>query len=223
MAEAKLMPQKDRIELRRIMKARFEILQEQLGQREQEIRSAIQADIEKQHEAAVKEAQRKAAALAAKAAKIDRKVVEFKSKIEEEAATLKAESEALEVEMREQGVAPYGDQYYTRRNGSYPALMLNDDRWYDSEKFLTVTKEWRPEGLSNKVQKAYSKIAQQAGLHKLDLRMKELELSEELAIGALGSDEAKTFLTKVPTIDNLLPAPNVKALKNGKVAVEVLD
>lgn len=218
-----VMSQKDRIELRRIMKARFELLQEQLGQREREIRNAIQADIEAQHAAAVKEAERKARALATKAAKIDRRVTEFKAKIEEEAAQLKAESEALEAEMKDQGVVPHDDGYYARRNGTIPALRLNDERWYDSEKFIVVTKDWRPDDLNSKVSKAYRQITMQAGLHKLDLRMKELELSEELAIGALGSTEAKDFLRKVPTIDTLLPAPSKKSLKKAEQVVVTIE
>lgn len=223
MAESKLMPQKDRIELRRIMRARFEILGEQLGQREQEIRTGIQAEIEAQHAASVKEAQKKARAFETKAAKIDRKVTEFRAKIEEEAQLLKAEAEEFQAEMRGKGVVPYGDGYYHTRNGQMPAVVVNSDRWYDGERFFIVAKEWRPEDLNSKVQKAYNEIAQEAGLHKLDLRMKELELSEELAIGALGSDEAKDFLTKVPTIDNLLPAPTKKALKKAEtVAGEVV-
>lgn len=217
----KLMTGKDRIELRRIMKARFEILSEQLSQREMEIRNALQADIEAQHATAVKEAAKHARLLALKASKIDRKVAEFKAKIEEEAASLKAESESLEETMKEKGVVPYGDTYYTRRNGSYPALMLNEERWYDSNQFMTVTKDWRPEGLVDKVNRAYAEIAQQAGLHKLDLRMKELELSEDLAINALASDDAKDFLKRVPTIDNLLPAPSKKTLKKAEVAPDI--
>lgn len=218
--DERVMPQKDRIELRRIMKARFEILSEQLGQRENEIRNQIKADIESEFASSVKEAQKRARVFETRAVKIDRKVAEFKAKIEEEAALLKSEAAEFQAEMKEKGVQPTGDGYY-HREAVLPAVLVNDDRWYDGERFITVIKDWKPENLGKRVNDAYQAIAREAGLHKLDLRMKELELSEELAIGALSSEEAKGFLGKVPTIDNLLPAPSKKALKKAEVAVTV--
>lgn len=219
MADEKVMPQKDRIELRRIMKARFEILAEQLGQRENEIRTKIKSDLEAEHKAVVKEAERKARALEAKAAKLDRKVVEFRAKVEEEAIALAAEAEAIQSDLADKGVQPINNGHYYREEVP-PMLAVNADRWYDGQRFVTVIKQFQPIDLNKKVTAAYNVIAQEAGLHKLDLRMKELELSEELAIGALGSEEAKGFLAKVPTIDNLLPAPSKKALKQVAATVE---
>jgi hypothetical protein len=174
----KLMSQRDRGELRRILKARFELLHQQLMQRQHEVSNRIEEQIRKESESAIKEAQRKAAAIQKKAAKL-----------EEEAAQLVAD-------MHAKGVHP-GDGRYHHDN--HTLLQIN------------FTERWSPIDLNKKVQAAYKKVTEQAGVHKIDLRLQQLQLEEELAISALGSDEAKAFLDKVPDIDKLLPM-------NGNVA-----
>lgn len=180
----KLMSQRDRQELRRILRARFELLHAQVYQREQELQRRIEAEIRTEHEAQMKAAQKKAERLQAKAEK------------------LLAEAEEIETEMAAQGVVP---GYGGRRSG-YPLFTY------------TIQSEWQPVDLQGKIKRAYSEITEAAGYHKIDLRLQELQLEEELAIGALGSDEAKQFLNKVPTIDTLLPLDDasVKALAKGE-------
>lgn len=171
MSEIKPMTQKDRSELRRILKARFELLHQQLRQRKQEVENSLEAKIRAEHEDAIKKAVKKTDAFRKKL-----------QKIEDEARELTAEMKTL-------GIVP------------------GQGRGYYSENFFSYSLEtsWSPIDLQKKIQAAYKKIAEQAGLHTMDLNMQQLELEEELAIGALGSDEAKGFLTKIPNIDKLLP------------------
>lgn len=172
MAEQKLMNQKDRAELRRILKARYEILHQQLSQRQQEVQNTIEKRIRAEHEDAIQKALKKTTAFEKKLAK------------------LKDEAEELTAQMIDLGIAPgngYGRHY--------------------RETFFSYSLEtkWSPIDLQEKIQRAYNQVTEQAGLHKLDLRMQQLQLEEELAIGALGSDEAKEFLAKIPDLDKLLP------------------
>lgn len=179
-----LMSQRDRTELRRILNARFQLLHEQVYQREQELQRKIENEIRTEYEAQVKAAQKKADKLQAKLEK------------------LQAEAEEIETEMAAQGVVP---GHGGRRSG-YPLFTY------------TLQTEWQPSDLAAKIKRAYSEITEAAGYHKIDLRLQQLQLEEELAIGALGSDEARQFLGKVPTIDTLLPLDDasVKALTEGR-------
>lgn len=101
----------------------------------------------------------------------------------------KLEQEAQEIaeEVLQLGIVP--------TSGSYAVKPLN----------VTMAEEWKPKDLNKRVKEALAQITTAAGLHKLDLRLEQLRLEEELAIGALGSDEAKNFLERVPTLDKLLP------------------
>lgn len=181
----KPMAQKDRAELRRILKARFQLLQQQLRQRQMEVSNSIEEKLRFEHEAAIKKAQKKSAALEKKVAK------------------LAEEASEIVTEMRDNGIQPGEGNRYGR------------DRLFTYE----VTMEWSPVDLEKKVQAAYQKITEQAGLHQIDLNLKQLELEEQLAISALGSDEAKEFLAKIPDIDNLLPMNGnvTAALATGEV------
>lgn len=175
MPDQKIMSQKDRQELRRILKARYEILHQQLAQRQQEVQNSLAEKIREEHEAAIL------------------KAIQKTNAFEKRLSKIAEEAKALTTEMRALGVVPGNGRSY---------------RGYaDPETFLSYSLEtaWSPKDLQEKVNQAYSKITEQAGLHKLDLRMQQLELEEELAIGALGSEEAKTFLDKIPNLDKLLP------------------
>ena len=179
-----LMSQRDRAELRRILKARFQLLHQQLHQREREVSNHLENQIRKEHEKAVKQAEKKTLALRKKAEK------------------LAQEARDLQVEMKGLGIRP------------------ETGRGYNTELFeWNFADGWAPIDLSKKVQAAYKKVAEQAGLHKVDLHLQQLQLEEELAISALGSDEAKNFLSKVPDIDKLLPMNgNITAvLEEGEV------
>lgn len=179
----KLMSQRDRAELRRILKARFQLLHQQLHQREREVSNHLENQIRKEHEKAVKQAEKKTLALRKKAEK------------------LAQEARELQAEMKDLGIRP-------------------ETKRYNTELFeWNIADGWAPVDLSKKVQAAYKKVAEQAGLHKVDLHLQQLQLEEELAISALGSDEAKNFLSKVPDIDKLLPMNgNITAvLEEGEV------
>lgn len=183
MATNQLMTSRDRNELRRILRARFELLNRQLSVREQEIRAEIAEVIREEHKQAVKAGKKKIA------------------KLQEKAAKLEAEGKALQDELEDAGVGPSGT---SRRNGGYYGHYNILD--------VSVNDNLEPIDLQTKIQDAYSKLIAQAGLHKLDLGLQQLELEEELAIGALGSEEAKSFLGKIPSLETLLPkSTDVKA------------
>lgn len=205
-AAEKPMPQKDRTELRRILNARFEILTQQLHEREHEVRQELQRAIEEQHEAAVKEARRKSLALRKEADKIVAEITAFEAKIIAKAEALFTKGQELTDEMRGKGVVPLDNESYYHHRTVNRAVNVNKDYWYSPDSFISVAGDWQPDKLKERVNKGFAEISRQAGLHKLDLRMQQLELSEELAVGSLSSDKAKDFLGKIPNIDNLLPA-----------------
>jgi CRISPR/Cas system-associated exonuclease Cas4 (RecB family) len=183
----KLMSQRDRTELRRILRARFELLHQQLMQRQHEVNNRLEEQIRKESEAAIKEAQRKAEVIHKKAQKLE------------------AEAKQLALDMKAKGVQPGNGQY---AGDTYSTFLT-----------FSFTERWSPINLHKKVQQAYKKVTEQAGVHKVDLRLQQLQLEEELAISALASDEAKDFLSKVPDIDKLLPMNGnvTAALKEGEV------
>jgi small-conductance mechanosensitive channel len=122
--------------------------------------------------------------------------------LEKKVAKLHVEAKAIAAEMRELGIQPGSGRYSEEKLFTY-----------------TFNSDWSPIDLNRKINEAYKKVTEQAGLHKIDLRLKQLQLEEELAIGALGSDEARAFLERVPDIDKLLPMNGnvAKALESGEV------
>src|SRR4051794_4791849 len=87
------MTQRDRTELRRILNARFQLLHQQLLQRQSEVQNSIEAELRKTHEEAIKKARKKTEALEKKVAK------------------LHAEAKVITAEMRELGIQPGSGRY----------------------------------------------------------------------------------------------------------------
>lgn len=173
-----VMTQRDRTELRRILKARFELLHKQLDIRKSELLIHLEEEIRAQYKEQVAQAK------------------ERTSELEAEAQKFAAKADALQKEMEGMGL--------THSHYRYEFFGYN---------FHT---DWQPANLSQKIDEAFKKVTSKADYHKVDLYLKQLELEEELAIGALGSEEAKSFLSKIPTVDTLLPMDDnmKKALKS---------
>lgn len=181
-----LMTQRDRTELRRILKARFNLLSQQLSQREQELRAEIAEQIREQYKTEIKAASKDISKLKAEAFKLEAKAKEVQDKLADKGI----------------GISRY----------NYNILDIS------------IREDLEPLDLNSQIERAYQKLRTEAGLHKMDLGLAQLQLEEELAIGALSSDEAKDFLGKVPSIDTLLPSNvNIKAAIEGAAKEEGED
>jgi hypothetical protein len=72
--------------------------------------------------------------------------------------------------------------------------------------------EVQPVNLSEDVEAAMSRITSHKGRLSTDLQREELDLLKQLSIGQLKSSDAKSFVESIPTVDKLLPKPDIKAL-----------
>lgn len=107
--------------------------------------------------------------------------------LEERADQLERDATALVREMREQGLEPQG----------YRGSIIRID--FDNR--------WQAKDIDRRVQQQLNAIKTQRGAAELQLDRNEQDLVKELSVGALETEEAKTFLAKIPTLDQLLPAP----------------
>lgn len=173
MAE-KVLNQRERAELRRIAKARFDIIRTGLYQREQEVSEQIRKRLTEEHKATIKKAKHRM------------------SEIEKKLKALQMEARQVVADMEEEGVGL--DRRYHYRN--------------DSVMTYTITNAWAPVDLEEKVQEELNTIKQQSGLANLNLQLQELEIMEEITVGAIQSDEGRELLAKIPKLDSLMPLPN---------------
>jgi hypothetical protein len=187
MTESKGISQRERQELRRIVKARFEVIQQGLHQRKQEASRQIRERIEAEHTEAIKGAQKE--------------IAEFAERTD----LLKAEAKKLQSALREKGVEPAVDYYRSRRQPA-PSFLT-----------LEVEQEWRPINIDAKVDKELEALMEASGLATLNLRIRELELIEEITVGAIESEQARVILDRIPKLDELIPLPegSKKALNGG--------
>lgn len=185
MADSKVaepLSKSDRMELRRIVKARFEMLREQLAQRATELNSIVKETIEDEAKADLKKAEQESKKLINECKALAKKVASF------------------ETTMNAKGITTGHGTWHS------PESEMNSF----VERFLTG---WAPADLSERTSKTVAKIKNQHGVQGLNLRSQELNLLEDLSMDALQSEEAKTFLAKIPEIDTLLPLPEKDARK----------
>lgn len=168
----------ERSELRRIVKARYSILREQLTERQKDFQRQIRKQIIAEHQATVAQATKET------------------NRLREKARKLEEEAEALTEKYKALGIVPSHDPQETSRH--YRDNLLS----------VSIISHWAPVEVNQKVHDAWETVASQAGLHAVNLQLDELQLMEDLAVNALDSDAAKQFMAKVPNIDTLLPAPN---------------
>lgn len=175
MPETQVMSKSDRMELRRVVKARFELLREQLEVRAAEVQQMIKQKVEKDHQKAITE-------------------------IEEESTALLKEVEGIFTRIHKLHTK-------AKRKG----LSGSSLKEYHEARVRDSLKGWSPANLNQKVNTIVGKMKGEKGVAGLDLRGQELTLLENLSVDALDSKEARDFLEKVPTVDNLLPLPKEKA------------
>lgn len=179
MPETQVMSKSDRMELRRIVKARFELLHEQLETRAGEIRQMIRDKITQEHSKAIETAEKESAQLIKEADKLFDRIGK------------------LHIKMEKQGIAA---------NGGW---SLSSTR----ERTRQLLEDWDTADIRTKIDEGIAKLKSEKGFAGLDLRSQELGLLEHLSIDALQSDEARSFLEEVPTVDKLLPLPEAAKVK----------
>ncbi len=109
------------------------------------------------------------------------------AEIERKSKELEAEAAALVDEMRREGLEPQG----------YRGSIIRID--FDNR--------WQAKDIDRRVQRELNNIKTQRGAAELQLARNEQDLVKGLSVGALETEEAKAFLAKIPSLDQLLPSP----------------
>ncbi len=174
----------ERKELRRIIAARFALLETELKSR----RNAIKIRIENEMRDS------KAKDIAA-----------FEERIKElttDAQALNEKSEKLFAEICKAGLTPIPLRH---RNSSY-----KNNSWQFASDLMTINiiRKLDIANIDNNVQEATKQLLNEHGAAKLDLHKMQLQIEEELALGTIVSEEAQAFLTRIPNADKLLPSPD---------------
>lgn len=184
------MNKSERVEVRRIVKGRFELLRDQLSARAREVSGVIRRQIEGEYKEPLNEAKKRSDNLRRR----------LKSVVED--------TIALHHDMETKGIkAPYSLVEGRKEMGREIESIIG---YY--------LKEWKPVGLDAMVNDRLDQIKAQHGYANLNLRSEEISILEDLAVGSLVSDEAQTFLERVPKVDDFLPLPEgvkLKALGTG--------
>lgn len=170
----------DRMELRRVVKERYELLGEQMEVRKREVRNAIQRQIEIDSSKAIKEAEKRGRVMA------------------KELEKALVGTESLLAEMNEQGIEPKGSREF---------------RYYISEAIDSLKGEWKITDLQSRTSRLFTVLEQEHGTSQLSLRQQRLTLLEDLSIDALETKKAKELFERIPSVDDFMPLPQGKTLK----------
>jgi coenzyme F420-reducing hydrogenase alpha subunit len=123
----------------------------------------------------------------------ERKVARIKEKVEK----LNREAMNAYQELEDLGLEPDGRSYY-----------------YDKERLVeaNVTSKWQPKDFDERYETVKDEVQRQRIRAEIQLDKQELSLLEELSVDALTSEAAREFLGQIPTVEQVLPAPNVQEL-----------
>lgn len=185
MAEVKekKMSKKENDELRRIVKGRFELVNKQISQRRLEVENQISEAIQAEFKKEIAEANKQAKEFEKRMNKLNDEWIFFIDKC------------------KERGIEPDG----VGGRGDIVRFPLRD---YNNEYI-----SFMPIDLKEKIRQAVTKLTEQQGAAKVNLREQELTLLERLMVNNISSEEAISFLEDIPDIDTYLPLVTGKKLK----------
>lgn len=175
----------ERNELRKVVKGRFELLGKRLRRRKTDLEAQIRQDV-------IDATRDEAEAWEKKLAKESAKVTKAENTL---IAAQKERSNLLEEAKR----------------AGFAAKKLTSYTQYDERgnPIKGLTGELIPIDLNDKIRVEMEKIQSEARLAEEDLGLRQLELMEELAVGAVTSQSAIEFMGRIPDVDDVLPLPEV--------------
>ena len=177
----------ERQALVKIVKARFEVLRGQLEVRRDEIAEVVRERLRSESAEATKTYSAQA-----------KKIVAEAQKLQEKARAL---SQAAR---QDGGVEVTRDSGGWRRQSSILVF---------SELNGGTPEDWQPVGLEKRVSEELRKLHLEARTRELNLDEQEAMLLEQIWTDALESEQAKELLSKIPTVDTLMPLPNSGEVK----------
>lgn len=189
----------DRKALAKITEGRFEILHEQLQTRREEIREVAEKNIVDQHTSAIEKITKSLHSLA-----------DTRAELVQLEATYEAERQALrlkhETDIKAKTAAVDAQQNKIDTQAEDQGLTVKRDRYGAPGNFRVVVSN-----ISDSVNAKFSNVLTEYNAARLNLETMKLQTLERIAVSGLESAEAEDFLTTIPIIDDLLPAP--EALK----------
>lgn len=161
---------------------------------------------------------------------------ELRSLVRQQVRTLHAEvaqrRAELEIEMREQIADAVSDQVKRCDDVDFLLQQVEDEAnrkandifrehardWPDKhDKRVAEVKRVGRAGVNEEKQRLYTMgmahIREQVARAELTLKRQETDLLTRLAIGALESEEARAFLSQIPTVSQLVPAVRLAELE----------
>ena len=179
----------ERRELRRIIRDRFELLELQIDQRSAELREMIRERIEARYAKDLLAAEAESAVIIG------------------QAEDLLSKASEIEEKYRERGIVPGEIETYTE-NYKHGRRVKKRKRNYGISTDLfsfEASSGWFPAEIEEETDREFNKLMQEAGDATINLKRQRLELEEELAMDAVQSDAARSFLGRIPTVEQLLP------------------
>lgn len=191
------MTQPERNALVKVIRSRFQVFGKHARRTRDELKVAIFERVMAENKAKVEAAERDMA------------------KIEERAQKLKDDARAVIAKHRERGVVVGTAQLIDVIEGYGTKDVHNAKRvqmsTYEGDGLaFTVTKAFVTPGVDEQVEAEYRRLEREFGLGELAMAQREQELTEEVILGGVTSDEAQAFLGRVPTLDKL-PEPKEAA------------
>lgn len=199
--KGKFMTQPERNSLVRVIRERFKVFRRHAKQTRDQLRIEIFERIQDENARKVEAAQKDMA------------------KIEERAKKLVEDAKAVVVKHRANGLelggAQVEDKWRWTGDGKQQESFKDITTWKSERPIsVTVTNNWVVKGVDRQVEREYKKLEREYGLGELAMAQTEQELVEEVILGGVQSDEAQSFLGRVPTLEKLpQPAEVVGRLK----------
>lgn len=145
---------------------------------------------------------------------VDQREAELMAQLEEDVAEYFAEDDRLwavtQHRIHEIGMEANRQINDVLREGGYA------ERGHTEQMYVRVAQMAQPKGKRQEMLRlGESKVRAQVKTAKLQLDRQEADLLRSLAVGAVESDEARTFLSDIPTVAQLVPEARLIELDPG--------
>ena len=200
------MTKTDAKECRSLVKNEYTFLNDELSGQAGRIKSDVRDAIDKETEQLLKNARKRVETLRSKAEQVNEFAREQMAAVRKKAEAVEAAGRKLEEELREQGI----EFNYSYRE-SEPVSFSGHDS--DNPINFNLVKNLTHVGQQNRLEKAMAIVNEQVNDARRGLKVQENEAVRKLTMNMMTSEEAKSFIANIPTLEALIEKPDLKQIE----------
>jgi len=200
------MTKTDAKECRSLVKSEYKFLNDEISGQANRVKSDAREAIDLETEKMLKNARSRVETLRGHAETVSENARKAMQVIRKEAEAVEAKSRKLQEELRDQGIE-------FNLGFSKPQPVTFSGHKSDNPVTFEVGTDLKHTNQQARLQKALGIVDEQVNNARRSIKIEENSAVRDLTMNMMSSQQAKNFIANIPTLENLIDAPNLKQIE----------